>query len=463
MSFSGLDIAVSALRAQQYALNVTGHNIANANTEGYRRQEPIFVTNNPAQGSYALGGSIIPQFGTGVVIQTIRRAQTDYLDGLIRRATDQLGMWQSRNEALGQIESIFGEPGSMGLSGVLDQFWNSWEELASSPDSLPARSAVVDAGVALADRMRKLYGDLLSLQKHTDQTIADCVAQVNTLAQEIAKINNEITGVVSAGNSPNDLLDRRALLIEELSKFVRVEVHGLNGSELMLSIGGKNLVQGTHVNEISVVQGTGAWSDIVWSNDNTQVLINGGQIKGLLYVRDTTIQECIDSLNTIASGLIEAVNAIYSEGRLPNGNPAGNFFASGRNASNIEVEWALISDPRMVATGTSGTIADNSIALNISDLRNQPVIDGETIGDAYNSLIARTGANAREAKNQHSVQELSTHQLKLQRASMSGVSIDEEMVNMIKYQQAYNAAARIISVMDEMLDTIISQMGISGR
>ncbi|MDI6827443.1 MAG: flagellar hook-associated protein FlgK, partial [Armatimonadota bacterium] len=319
------------------------------------------------------------------------------------------------------------------------------------------------AGVALSDRIRKLYGDLFSLQKHTDQTIADCVAQVNTLAQEIAKINKEITGVVSAGNSPNDLLDRRALLIEELSQFVRVEVHGLNSSELMLSIGGKNLVQGTHVNEISVVQGTGLWSDIVWSDDNSAVLVKGGQIKGLLYVRDISIQESIDSLNTITSGLINGVNTIYSEGHLPNGSPAGNFFVPNCNASNIEVEWALISNPSMLATGTSGTISDNSIALNISDLRNQPTIDGETIGDAYNSLIARIGANAREAQNQHSVQVLSTHQLKLQRSSMSGVSIDEEMVNMIKYQQAYNAAARIISVLDEMLDTLISRTGISGR
>ncbi|MDI6829045.1 MAG: flagellar basal body protein, partial [Armatimonadota bacterium] len=120
MSFAGLDIAISALRAQQYALNVTGHNIANANTEGYRRQEPVFVTSNPAEGSYALGAGGIPQLGTGVVIQTIRRAQTDYLDGLIRRATDQLGMWSARNEALGQIESIFCEPSSMGLASILD-------------------------------------------------------------------------------------------------------------------------------------------------------------------------------------------------------------------------------------------------------------------------------------------------------------------------------------------------------
>lgn len=180
-------------------------------------------------------------------------------------------------------------------------------------------------------------------------------------------------------------------------------------------------------------------------------------------MRDISIQECIDSLNTITSGLINGVNTIYSEGHLPNGSPAGNFFVPNCNASNIEVEWALISNPSMLATGTSGTISDNSIALNISDLRNQPIIGGETIGDAYNSLIARVGANAREAQNQHSVQVLSTHQLKLQRSSTSGVSIDEEMVNMIKYQQAYNAAARIISVLDEMLDTLISRTGISGR
>jgi len=462
-SFSGLSTALSGLRVHQYAMDVVANNIANAATPGYHRQEAVIVPGLVLTGAFGIAGTGIPQLGTGATVDTVRRMRSSYIDDQVRAAGNWLGEWNYRNEALKQVESVLSEPGDLGLSSMLDKFWNSWEELSASPESLTARTNVVETGVSLAQRFRSMYSDLREMQAGTDRDIVDNAEQVNRLAHEIAKINEEIRPGPAGDYQPNDLLDRRDVLIDELSRIARVQVSGAGGTDLIVSIGGKVLVQGNQVTEIVVSNGPNGWSQLTWADNGSSVVLSGGELAGQLDTRDYALQGYIDSLNTVASALVDRVNALHSTGQLADGSPAGSFFVPGTDASNIKVEASLVSSPSGVATSTTGKPGDNALALAISAVRDEILIGGETIGGAYSGLVARIGANARQAESRVDTHTASLAQLDNQRESVSGVSLDEEMANMVRFQQAYNASARVFTVIDEMIDTVVSRMGISGR
>ena len=461
MSFLGLDIAISALRANQYALNVTGHNIANAGTKGYHRQEAIFLPGATTSGGTSTGQGI-PQLGTGVEIHEIRRLQSSHIDGQIRAMNQFLGSCSTQNDSLKQVESVFAEPGGAGLSTALDKYWNTWDELASNPESLSARIGVVEAGIALSDRFRTLNANLHEVQVQADKEIQNDASRINDLANQIASINRELVRSANGVVAPNDLLDRRDILIDELSNMARIQTFGDGGADFILSISGKVLVQGEHVTELAVSRGADGWTELTWTGDGSTFDPEGGEIAGLMNVRSVTVSGYIDSLNTIASTLVDRVNQMHLTGLDLNGNPTGPFFVPGTDASNMGVDAALIAAPSALATSTTGRPGDNQLAMAIAGIRDEVLIDGQLIGTAYNNLVVRMGSHSREATTQNEVNAVSLQYLETQRESMAGVSIDEEMINMVKFQQAYNAAARIVSVLDEMIDTVVNRMG-TGR
>ncbi|MDO8587056.1 MAG: flagellar hook-associated protein FlgK, partial [Armatimonadota bacterium] len=282
MSFFGLQVALTGLRAQQQAMNVTAHNIANASTEGFHRQEAALVPGAYISGGFAMVGVGNPQLGTGVMVQRIKRVQSDYIDQQVRNAQNRLGSWDYRKEELAQIESILAEPGDLGLATTMDRFWNAWEELSASPESQSARISVVESGIALSERMRTLYQNLREMQSRADQDIVDNVAQVNRLAYEIANLNDQIKRSVANGFEPNDVLDRRDLLLDQLSRIAGVQISGASGGDLIVAISGRPLVQAGHVNEIGVTQDLSGWSQVVWTSDDSSVRVTGGQLLGQL-------------------------------------------------------------------------------------------------------------------------------------------------------------------------------------
>jgi len=459
VSFSGLDIALSALRAQQLAMNVTGNNIANAATEGYHRREAVLVPSSAVRNTGTILGN--PQIGTGVLVQTIRRVQNTYIENQIRLQNQELGMWDYRNESLKQIEAVLGEPGDLGLSATLDKFWNSWEELASTPDSLTAKISVVQAGTSVCDRIKSLYNNFRQLQARVDIALVDNAGEINRLAHEIANINKEITAGSDSVSQPNDMLDRREQLIGQLSKLVPIQVSGSGGLSLMVSVSGKNLIQGGHVTEVALGNSPTGWTGLVWTDDGTDFVANGGQVKAQITIRDDILGGHIADLDSIAQTIISRVNELHTTGTLLDGTACGSFFTPGGDASNISIEASLVNSRGAgVGVGITGTEGDNSLALAMSDVRGDILINGQTIGGAYAGLVATIGTQAREAIAQTGVHNLSVQQLETQRESVSGVSIDEEMVNMVKFQQAYNAAARIMLVLDSMLDTLINKTGV---
>lgn len=457
-SFFDLNIAVSALRAQQYALSVTGQNIANANTSGYRRQDIQFEATTPSSEVAARTPSGAVYLGTGVTVSAVRRLQDQYMDTQYRLESQNQGMWESRSNSLNQIETLFPEPGGSGLNNMMDQFWNSWQDLASSPESVPDRTAVIEKATALADRLREVYNGMRTMQMEMNNSVEDKVTNINRIASQIATLNVQITQSSIGDSKPNDLMDMRDNLLEQLSKAVKVDAQGTTGNDTIVSIDGKTLVQGGHVNELSLSKDSTGLSSIKWSDDNSAVSIRGGELKGLMDVRDGDIPQFIASLNQIASGIVNAVNAAHAAGADTSGNPAGTFFVAGSDASNIAVNPAVVADPTKVAASGNGSLGDNSTAVAISKLSSSIVIGGQTISAAYAALVGSVGAKTQEATVQLTAHNSTLTQLQNQRDSISGVSLDEEMTNMIKYQKSYDAAARVVTMINDMLDTVINRM-----
>ena len=451
-TFQTLSIAMSGLRAQQQAMDITAHNIANASTPGYHRQQVVLQT----------GGSRSMQIPTGVMVDTIRRMQSDYVDRQVRTAHDWLGDWEYKKETLQQVEAVLSEPGELGLSTYLNRFWNAWEELSASPESQPARMAVVESGVALSDRFHALSQSLRDIQLGADQGIVDNTAKINQLAREVSVLNEQISRAAAGGYPPNDLLDQRDVLLDELSTLAGIQISGASEGELMICLSGKTLVQGVHVNEISVQTGPGGWSQLVWAEDGSPVEITGGQVAGQLQIRDETIAGYIQSLDQIAQTVADRVNALHSTGKTADGSPAGNFFLTGATASTIQVESGLIANPSGVATSATDNPGDNQLALAIAAIQGEALIDNQTIGTAYSGLVGAIGSHSREAISRCDAYTLSFDQLNAQRESVSGVSLDEEMLDMVKFQQAYAASARVVTVINEMIDVIINRMGVAG-
>jgi len=459
--FASLDIGSRALKAFQTSLMVTGRNIANVNTPGFSREQ-VELSSLPEGES-----------GGGVEVQSIHRVRDNFTDALIRNEMQVLGEWETRSKTLSSIEDIFGEPKEGALSDILAQFWDGWQELANNPESKGTREVVLQRGAALASTLNRLDSSLQEAQVNLSKTISSKVKEINDLAQQIANLNAQIPQI---GKDANELLDKRDLLIDRLAKMVNITSNEEKNGQISIFIEGQALVSGDNYINLSVnhkplalvslantaqtspASQDSATRNILWE-DGSSVNISSGELKGLLQVQNVTVPDFLSRLDSLASSLITEVNALHAAGYGVDGVTLRNFF-DGANASDIAVKTEIVEDPSKIAASEASLSGDNRIAMRIGQLRYQKtLIDSEMISfdDFYNSTIASLGAESRYAKNMAESQRLLTESLENQRESISGVSLDEEMTNLIKFQRAYEAAARYISVVDEMLRTLISQ------
>jgi flagellar hook-associated protein 1 FlgK len=305
------------------------------------------------------------------------------------------------------------------------------------------RQALAQSAASLADGFQSLSSQLTTLGSQMGQNVTDTMNQVNNLGTQIAQLNLTITKITATGASPNDLLDQRDLLVDQLSAIGNVSVtNGANGS-IDISFGGASLVAG------------GTSSTLAESNLTS---LSSGKLQGLITLRDTTIPGYQAQLNTIASTLITKTNAQSAAGFDLNGNAGGAFF-TGTDASTIAVNPALISNPALIAASASGAVGDAGNALKIANMQTTPTIGAATIDAAYTQLVTQVGADVQQATNQVDTTTALTNALLNQRQSVSGVSLDEEMTNLITFQRGYQASARALSAMDDMLDQLINRTG----
>jgi flagellar hook-associated protein 1 len=443
-TFMGLETSLRGLLAQQQALNTTSHNIANASTTGYSRQVAVFQ----ASPAYSMPGvTTAPagpgQIGTGVDVASYQRIRDAFLDVQYRAQSMLQGQAQAQQDGLQQVQLAFNEPTDSGLSSLLSDYWGAWQNLSNNPEDMGTRQALAQSAASLATGFVSLSGQLDTLQSQTAQNVTDTLSQVNDVATQIAQMNVTIQKLEATGASPNDLLDQRDLLIDQISAIGNVSVtNGTNGS-VDISFGGASLVTGG-------TSATLAESDLA--------SLSSGKLQGLITLRDTTIPGYQTQLNTIASTLITKTNAQSAAGFDLNGNAGGAFF-TGTDATDIAVNPALISNPGLIAASASGAVGDAGNALQMADMQTTPTIGSATIDAAYTQLVTQVGADVQQSTNQVDTTTALVNALQNQRQSVSGVNLDEEMTNLITFQRGYQASARALSAMDDMLDQLINRTG----
>ncbi|GHV16020.1 flagellar hook protein FlgK [Spirochaetia bacterium] len=636
-TFMGIEIGKRGVVAHQQALNTTGHNLSNASTEGYSRQrvemsafEPIYL---PGLNREETPG----QLGQGTVIDRIERLRDQLLD---RRIVDQAGAegyWTTRDPYIRMIGQSYLELGGSSIRDKMDAFWNSWQELSIYPADNAPRTAVLERGKTLIDGIHDQFKALKGLQDMVEGDIQLTVGRVNDLSREIAGLNRDIQRIRAQGDNPNDLYDRRDLLVDRLSSIIDVTVDNRDPDEFMVHTAGVILVQGKIGRQFDLqAGGENEYSRIIWRDTGDAVnfqkkgdLIHydekGGSLASLLELRDNTIQEEIQNLDSMAMNFIDLVNEVHREGFgtngstgldfftehpfvtnvngnydrdgdgaydssyifringtnaldskaqvglegvltlsgangnvnvpyystdnvgdivsrinnsgaevvarlnrdgqlsfrgttaegsiIPGGNPdfvirhiedSGRFLSGYAGVLNapgaegaydwggpdavaaltggaqdwstaptahpagwIEVNPALLKDPTAVASGfgENGRAANpgnGEAALAIASIRNTSVMVGRlgTFDDYFADAVGRIGMLGEQSKVALETQNQIMKQLKDMRQSISGVNMDEELSNMIKYQHGYNAAARFITTVNSLLDTLINRMGV---
>jgi len=603
--FSTFNIAKRGMNVQQKSIDVTSHNISNANTVGYSRQRAKIETSRPFGGT-SMGSSVqAGQLGTGAQIQAIERVRDSFLDYQVRGENSVLGKYDMRSNFLYDVESIFNEPSDTGLSNLMGKFFDSFQELSKQPNSSNARTVTAQQSAALADALNATYTKLESLQTNAQDMLKSTVTEVNSILEQLDRVNQEIISVTVSGNTPNDLMDKRDLLLDELSyKFgIQVDKREFNGIDLRPSeagsmkasllvnsspngdvtrfsyvsnveldkndLSGKTYVVTYYKNgnmdseankrtlKISGITAEQAKeiidNRIIWADKNGQAVRGDGypirdgdtvsysevmmfkpetgSINGLVSVQKD-IEDYMNQLNKLAKALAFSVNAIHSGIEDPLNNTGGadkdylpffvnKDFAMYRSngllanldetlkgeeeitAKNISINKEILEDVMKIKTKTHDDLfaythennldgtGDGARALSIAQLRdsliriqdiNETVISRKDMFDRFkggNSLsnnglkmenstsgmktdayfkdtIDRLGVQAQEANRMVTNQEELLYSIEETRASVSGVSLDEEMANLVQFQHAYNANAKIISTVDELLDVIVN-------
>ena len=459
--FQGLEIGRRALMAHQVRLQTIGHNIANVDTPGYSRQRVSMSGAWPEQSPHG-------PLGAGVSVNDVRSIKDLFLGTQYREARKALGNWTYKDKALQQIESLFNEPQDNSLNDMLNEFWNSWSGLSTNSDSPSNRNAVLATANQLVHSFHQLANSVNELRTATDRDLSSLTAEVNRLTSEIGQLNHHIKSAELGDARANDLRDRRDQLTDELASIIDVNVIEKDNGATLVAMGSMILVDGSSTIKIDAnaeVKNGEITHKLVWAGTEVQLSNKDGQLAGLIETRDKIIPGYLEKLNELARTIVEQVNAIHEGGYGLDGTTGVSFFdPSFTDASSIRINEEIMGDINRIAASQS-IDGDNIISLAISELRNAEVTarGSMTINDFYTTMVGSLGVETRAAASFASNFDLLSIQIDNQRQSVQGVSLDEEMANLIRSQHAYDAAARVITVMDEALDVVIRSMGIVGR
>lgn len=456
MSISDLfNLGRTSLQVNQYALQVTSHNIANVNTPGYSRQQLVVETGHPFDTS---AGSI----GSGVRGQEVKRVYDRFLSYQMKGEEEEYGRLSEEKDLIARVEDIFNELSNSGIRDRLAEFFNSLKELSNNAGSYSERSQVLAKADTLTQTIRNKASDLKSLQNNIDTGIKDAIGDVNTIIAQIADLNVKISDMESAGSNANDFRDKRDALMSDLSELIDYDYFEDSTGQVAISVGkGNMLVEGKNYNALSDITNDSNFTDIEISNGslttNITSDISDGRLKGLLNVRDGDIAGFLDKLNTFAKAIKDEFNTQHEAGYDLNSAAGGQFFdaTAGDEAATISL---LITDTDQIAAASSsaGGSADNRNALLLAGIQDKTMPSLSTTLDSYYSgIVADVGTRSQLASRNFGYQNFSKEQLESRIEAIAGVSLDEEAANLIKFQRAFEASAKLITTADEMMQTIL--------
>jgi flagellar hook-associated protein 1 FlgK len=565
--FTSLDIAVSGLLSHQTAIQVTGHNIANVDTDGYSRQRAELVSQMPQNTPYG-------PLGRGVAVADIFRIRDPFLDAVFQSETQNFMELNVERDFLFRIEDIFQEPGEVGLSALMDEFFGTIAALANYPEQLPLRASLIASASVLAENFNDIDSRLEQIRTDANNEIIMRVSEVNSLTEQIAELNRTIVRAEAGGDTANDLRDQRTVLLDELAELVDIHTVAMTNGSTSVLVGGEVLVDGIYWTELTTQVNPaldpdrGDLVDVVIASSGRVLNISGGRFRGLLDTRDVHAPEVLTRIDDLASTLIFELNRIHSQGTglagftsltsdnavldpladlddsLGTGLPftptdgsfeinvldslgnivttvitvdldgvgaddsltdlaanidalanisasvsadnqlvitadptysftlsndtsnvlavvGANTFFSGSDASDIAVNSVIVNDPTLIAASLSPdplATGDNRNALAMAALQDTAVLDSGTftLNDHYEQTIGNLGTTTRRTSDEAIIAANFRQNIDRRREEVAGVSLDEEAANLTRFQRGFQASARVFSVVDELLDTLIN-------
>ncbi|MGB7584663.1 MAG: flagellar hook-associated protein FlgK [Terriglobales bacterium] len=439
-------IAAQALEVDQGALNVTSNNIANASTPGYSRE----VVDLSEQAPIESGNLTV---GTGVDLQQIQSVRDQVLSLLIAEQNTQQSGAQTQLNGLQQVQGLFSDP-TQGIGANLTTFFNSISQLSTNPTDSAQRQSVITAAQNLVSSFNQAAQSLGTIQQSLNQSVSQTVDQINGLSKQIAQVNAQVGQMQQLGKDPGSLLDQENQLINQLSQLTNVnEIQTENG--LTLTTGsGTALVVGNQSFALQVGNGPTGMQDVFSQGQDITSSIQGGSLGGAIQVRDQDIPGILNQLNTLASQFATSFNAAQAQGYDLNGNPGQALFAF--NASGAASSLSLTTtDPDAIAASSDGTPGSDGNLANLMAVETSPLPSGETPTDSYASIVAQSGNLASQAQAEVSASTTSLNQLNDQLGAISGVSINEETTNLLTYQTAFSAAARVVTTVDQLTQAVL--------
>lgn len=451
-----LEMGRRALFAHQSAMNTAGHNIANVQTDGYSRQRLNLTANFP----HVTGLGI---FGTGVNVDYVERVRSRFVDQQLMNERPSLGQYEFLADSLKFIEGVFNEPSEAGLNAMMDEFFNAFHDLATDPESGAMRAVVKEKAVSLASGFNRLHRQLSDYSGNLNKELELKINDVNRLTNEIAELNKKIVTTERDGVQASDFRDKRDLLVDELAKLVNIRTFENDAGAISVALGDKFVVVNTHVQDLKLKTSlTKVDQPTIVMEDGASVRLSGGSLKGLLDIRDQVIPGYLDELDELARTLANAVNTVHKTGFSVGGDTNLGFFVDNvQGAADLAVNPLIIENPDLIGTSSEfDTAGNNEVALAIANLQTEPTMQGGaiTFGDFYNTFLTSVGTQTQESNFQKENFQLTVEKLEMSREAISGVSLDEEMTNLIEAQHAFSAAARFITTVDEMTTTILNML-----
>jgi flagellar hook-associated protein 1 FlgK len=397
--------------------------------------------------------------GTGVDVETVNRMRDRFVDVQYRQAGGSFGSASMKYGVLSQIETVLGEPTDSGLQSTMNKFFNSFQELAGHPEEAGPRNAVIQNANALTQTFNRLSQSFSTQRANISEDATNKIAQINSLSQQIATLNTQIVNARGSGNQPSDLMDQRDVAIDQLSQLTNITAAQDSNGSMIVSLGGTQIIgNGNFVTLQSSMTG-GALS--VTTASGQAISISGGELGGMLEMYNTTIPGYMTQLDTLANSIISRVNAVHTAGYgLGNPPPTGVNFFTGNSAATMGVYSQVQSNPNFIAASSTGQPGDNTNARALFGISEERLMDGNTmtLSQYYGRFVSTLGSAVSSAKGLASGAELVLSQTEAQRDSISGVSIDEEMTNLIKYQRSFEAAARLVNTTNELFQTVLNMV-----
>lgn len=443
------DISRSSLAAYQKALAVTSNNIANANNPNYARQRVVLSTEIPDVRTRVA-------FGSGVKLEDIVRVKSNITETQIRTYNQSYSFANKQSSILGQVESLLSEPSELGLSNLMSNFFNSWDELSVNPTSVPLRNNVVQTAQQMSTKLENLYSGMNRIKSDLKGESKDLVQKLNGLTEQIRVLNRQVyEGNATGGSSVNDLLDKRDQLVNELSQIANINVSYDEYNVANISIGGVFAVDRIQSTQFTLTEDSGKLK-ITTEDGAASLTLNGGELFAIAKVYNKQIPDYQKDLDTIANSIYEQVNSLHSSAYSNTQPPSTNIkFFDSYDHGVLKLNSSIVDNVNLIAVSNDGTSGNNSIALQIAKIQDLGIVDGVTISEKYSNFISGLGNEKRVQEQNSQSYELVLNQLEVQKSEYSGVSIDEEMISVLKFQRSYDASAKLIKVADEILQTLL--------